>query len=308
MKFQRFTKHNILINLLLTTLYLAWCYFFIGLRSDHFFIIAVCLITFYGNNFTRKFVIGFSVFLIYGILYDSLRVFPNYLCNPVHIEQPYYLEKWLFGFKYQGILMTPNEFFAATHNAFLDIISGLFYLNWVPLPLGFAFYCLVTGKQELLYSFSFAFLITNIIGFIGYYVYPAAPPWYYAAHENQVITGALDSRAGFIHFDKLIGIDIFKNLYSKNANVFAAIPSLHSSYPLIVLFYSRKLKKTWITIAFTLITLGIWFSAVYSGHHYIIDVILGIICAIIGITIFGYLKRIPKIQKLLQKFADLYTL
>jgi len=308
MKFQRFTKHNILINLLLTTIYLAWCYFFIGLRIDHFFIIAVCLITFYGNNYTRKFVIAFSVFLVYWILYDSLRVFPNHLCNPVHIEQPYNLEKWLFGFNYQGIRVTPNEFFAATHKPLFDIISGLFYLNWVPLPLGFAFYLFATRKKELFYKFGLVFLLTNIIGFIGYYVYPAAPPWYFAEFGNQFVNGPLDSRAGFIYFDNLIGIDFFKNVYSKNSNIFAAIPSLHSAYPLIVLFYASKLKKTWLTIAIAIITFGIWFSAIYSGHHYIIDVLLGFICAVIGIIIFRYLIRIPKIQKLLQKYADIYTL
>jgi membrane-associated phospholipid phosphatase len=235
-----------------------------------------------------------------------MRVFPNYLYNTVHISQPYELEKWMFGLNFQGTIITPNEFFSATHSAFLDILTGVFYLNWVPLPLLFAFYFFATGKKELFYSFSVVFFLTNIIGFVIYYAYPAAPPWYYATHGNNFIADTMGSRAGFAHFDQLVGVDVFKNIYDKNANVFAAIPSLHSSYPVILLFYARKLKKTWITIALSIFTLGIWFSAVYSGHHYVIDVMLGLCCAIVGISMFTYLSKIPKIKQLLHKFSMLF--
>jgi membrane-associated phospholipid phosphatase len=35
-----------------------------------------------------------------------------------------------------------------------------------------------------------------------------------------------------------------------------------------------------------MITLGIWFAAVYSSHHYVLDVLAGITCAILGIGLF----------------------
>ena len=31
--------------------------------------------------------------------------------------------------------------------------------------------------------------------------------------------------------------------------------------------------------------MGIWWTAVYSGHHYIIDVTLGILTALIGVLL-----------------------
>lgn len=50
---------------------------------------------------------------------------------------------------------------------------------------------------------------------------------------------------------------------------------------------------------------GIWFTAVYSGHHYIIDVTLGIVCALTGIVIFEYLlMRIPAFSGFIQKYAQ----
>jgi len=304
MKFTRFTRQNLLANGLIILLYMLWSIFFVGLRGDQFFLISVYLLTFYATPNTRKFVLAFSIFIVYWIIYDSMRVYPNYLVNTVRIVEPYLIEKGLFGICYQGTVVTPNEFFALTHSAFLDLLTGIFYLNWVPLPLMFAFYFFATGKKELFFGFSMVFFITNIIGFVLYYLYPAAPPWYYAAHGNQFIADTMGSRAGFINFDELVGIDIFKNIYDKNANVFAAVPSLHSSYPVILLYYARKMKKPWVTIGLSIFTLGIWFSAVYSGHHYIIDVLLGLGCAAIGIFSYTYIRRIPKVKYWMSRYAQ----
>jgi membrane-associated phospholipid phosphatase len=49
--------------------------------------------------------------------------------------------------------------------------------------------------------------------------------------------------------------------------------------------------------------IGIWFTAVYASHHYILDVMAGIICATIGINLFNYLIAHVKF---LQKFIDRY--
>jgi len=64
------------------------------------------------------------------------------------------------------------------------------------------------------------------------------------------------------------------------------MPSLHSSYPVIVLYYSLKNKLGKANIFFVIVMVGIWFSAVYLSHHYIVDVLAGILCAFIGILSF----------------------
>ena len=56
---------------------------------------------------------------------------------------------------------------------------------------------------------------------------------------------------------------------------------------------------------FGLIMVGIWFTAIYSGHHYILDAIMGISCAIIGIAIFQYgLLNIPVFKTFLSKYEQ----
>jgi len=62
---------------------------------------------------------------------------------------------------------------------------------------------------------------------------------------------------------------------------------LHATYPLIVTYYSLKAKmpKFWVGL-FAFFTLGIWWAAVYSNHHYLIDVLAGILLASVILYIF----------------------
>ncbi|NOZ34267.1 MAG: inositol phosphorylceramide synthase [Chlorobi bacterium] len=297
MKFQRFTQKNILINILLIVSYIAWNTFVGGMRTEHWFLIVLWITMFYVAEKTRKFILAFSIFIVYWIIYDSMRIIPNYEVSAVHIKQPYELEKSLFGIFSGGVLLTPNEYFAIHHNSVLDILAGLFYINWVPIPLAFAAYLYVKDKY-LFTKFSLVFLIVNIFGFIIYYLYPAAPPWYVQLYGFDLHIGipVPGNSAGLSRFDKLLGVPIFQSIYNKNANVLAAMPSLHATYPLIVLFYGIKKGLKKMNLLFVIFMFGIWFSAVYASHHYIIDLIAGVILALTLIFLFEKLSE--------KEFAD----
>jgi membrane-associated phospholipid phosphatase len=76
------------------------------------------------------------------------------------------------------------------------------------------------------------------------------------------------------------------------------MPSLHASYPVIVLFFGIKNKLGIANIFLAIIMAGIWFSAVYTSHHYVLDVLAGICCAIVGIWSFQWLVINNKLVKL----------
>lgn len=278
------TKNHIILTILVT-LYFCWVYFFVGLRSDHLYLIGLTSIAYIAHPASKKVVLGFMLFIVYWIIYDSMRVFPNYMANTIHISEPYEIEKSFFGVSTTNETLTPNEYFAKNSTVFLDVLSGFFYINWVPIPLLFASYLFVKNKKLLLHFFG-AFLTVNLIGFTFYYIYPAAPPWYLEKYGTEIIYNTPGSAAGLIRFDNYFNSTVFQSLYEKNANVFAAMPSLHAAYPIIVLMYGIRQKLKLGIIIFALFLIGIWFSAVYSGHHYIIDLLAGGLCAILGITIF----------------------
>ena len=249
----------------------------------------------------KRFFLTILPFLLFGFIYNSMRYFPNYLFGTVDIEGVYQLEQQLFGILSGGELLTPNEYCMRHHTALLDILSGIFYLCWVPLPIFYCLWLFFTGEKSLALRFSSAFLFVNLVGFCGYYIHPAAPPWYVMQYGFKLIFNTPGNVAGFDHFDTLLGIPVFHSIYSGNANVFAAIPSLHAAYCPIALFYALKVRNNavWITIL-TTVSVGIWFSAVYSCHHYIIDVLLGILTTIVGLTLFELFYKTIK-NRLLQK-------
>jgi hypothetical protein len=287
---QFYTKKDILTTSIISVVYLLLSYVLIGYKPEQLVLIVLFNTLYYLSPATRKFILGFSVFIIYWIIFDYMKAFPNYLFNTVHIESLYQAEKNLFGIHGSGMVLTPNEYWLQHKSSFLDIVSGLFYLCWVPVPLLFAGYLFFRNKEQFFY-FSWTFLLINIIGFIVYYCYPAAPPWYVRQHGFIFHSFTAGSVAGLERFDDYFGITVFKSLYEKGSNVFAAMPSLHSSYPLLVLYYGIRNKLGWVNIVFAVITAGIWFAAVYTSHHYILDVIAGILCALFGIVVFAFLSR-----------------
>ncbi|MNL81412.1 PAP2 superfamily protein [compost metagenome] len=54
-----------------------------------------------------------------------------------------------------------------------------------------------------------------------------------------------------------------------------------------------------------MIMVGIWFSAVYTSHHYVLDVLAGILCAITGIALFTWLSEK---QSFVKRAIEKYTL
>lgn len=277
-----FAPRTVATTTLISALYLLLSVWLVGFKSDQLVLITIFNGLYYGSGITRKFITGFSIFIVYWIIYDYMKAFPNYAFNNVHIGELYNAEKSVFGISTATGVVTPNEYFLQHHTTAGDFLSGLFYLCWVPVPLLFATF-LFFRNRALFLRFLLAFFVVNMIGFVVYYIYPAAPPWYVQEHGFDLIAGTPGNTAGLKRFDDLLGVTIFQSLYAKGSNVFAAMPSLHSSYPVIVLFYGIKGRFRYGSIVFTVIMAGIWWAAVYTSHHYILDVLAGICCAAAGI-------------------------
>lgn len=235
---------------------------------------------------TRKFALALTPWLVFACSYDGMRLLPNYEVNPIDTRGIYEAEKSLFGIGTAAGTLIPGEWFNLHNCAFADFMAGFFYLCWVPVPLGFAIYLYLKGKREMYLRFSLAFLFVNLVGFVGYYIHPAAPPWYVIEHGFTPILNTPGSVAGLGRFDSLVGAPVFHSIYCNNSNVFAAVPSLHAAYMLVATIYAVISRQNKLCIGiFAFICMGIWWTAVYSTHHYIIDVLLGILTTIVALLI-----------------------
>jgi membrane-associated phospholipid phosphatase len=249
-----------------------------GLRSDHVLVGLLGMLDLY-NEKTRLFLRQFLPFIATGAIYDSMRYYywPA-IEGRVHVAGPWELERSWFGI---GGL-PPNEWFLAHHWPALDLASGFAYLVFVGEYLAVAFFLFFRRREDVLRRFALAFLIVNVLGFATYFIYPVAPPWYVTQYgfgpERMDVhsTAAAASR-----FDQLLGTHFFDQIYGRGVDVYGAYPSLHVAYPLLAVwavFRTPELRcARGPAVGFFLL---MCLSAVYLQHHYVIDVLLGIVYAI----------------------------
>lgn len=278
---------------------------FVGFRPEHPVLALLIFGLFFATAPTRRLLVALVPFILFGVSYDWMNIVPNYTVNPVDVAGLYNTEKALFGISAAGTTLTPNEFFAIHHCAAADFFAGLFYLCWVPLPIVFGLWLYFSGRSSAYLHFAIVFLLVNLLGFAGYYIHPAAPPWYVAMHGFEAIEGTPGAVAGLGRFDAMTGLGIFDALYARNANVFAAMPSLHSAYTLVAFVYALKSRSplAWKAVL-GIVTLGIWFTAVYTSHHYILDVLAGIGTALAGVALFEcVLMKIAPVARFVERYA-----
>lgn len=272
----------------------------VGFRPEHLYLAILIAGLFFVTGPTRRLVVALLPFIVFGISYDWMNIMPNYEVNSVDIGGLYNSEKTLFGITAaDGVVKTPNEFFGLHNAPWVDFLAGVFYLCWVPVPILFGLWLYFDRQERVYLHFALVFLFVNLLGFAIYYIHPAAPPWYVAKYGTEFIAGTPGDVAGLGRFDQMTGWAVFDGLYSRNSNVFAAVPSLHSAYMFIAFIYAFRARcRVWVRILFGVITLGIWFTAVYSGHHYLIDVLSGIATALVGIALFERgLMRIASVRR-----------
>ncbi len=255
-----------------------------ALRTEHVALLgAWALLAFWPK--THGVIRGLFPFFLFGLVYDSLRFVTPVLHGwiPPHVEGPYRLEAALFGVTSDGRVQTPPELLAQVDSSALLLLCAFAYFFYIYEVCLFGIY-LVAKKDAVLRRFGWAFFTLCMLGFITWYAYPAAPPWYALKYGLGLPAdlAAPGDPARLAQVDALLGITFFHGMYVRSSNVFGAIPSLHAAYPLLVWLYVRHspLKR------FHWVCFGFWilmsFSAVFLGHHYVIDVLLGSLYALIA--------------------------
>lgn len=299
------TRRETAIVLLASVLFLLFQWLVVGLIPAQIVMVLLFNLLFFAHSFTRKLALTLLPFVLFEMSYDWMRLYPNYKVNPIDIQGIYDAEKALFGIATSEGILLPGEFFNLHHWPWVDFMAGVFYLCWVPGPIALAFYLFFKGQRSACLRFTWAFLFVNLVGFVGYYAHPAAPPWYAIHFGFTPDFSTPGNVAGLARFDELVGVPVFASIYVNNSNIFAAVPSLHSAYMLVATIYAIISKQRWPLVALcAFITLGIWFTAVYSCHHYIIDVLLGIVTALLGVWLFErVVLRLPIVQRLMQRYT-----
>ena len=132
-------------------------------------------------------------------------------------------------------------------------------------------------------------LTLTAAAFATYALFPAVPPW--MASENGVI-GQTYRVVGDVW--RQIGVNSAATIWDRGSafsNQVAALPSLHTAYPVLILcfFWSSGVPARAVCLFYAL---AMSLTLVYTGEHYVFDVVLGWIYAIATFLVVSHVREV----------------
>lgn len=237
-----------------------------------------------GRLFLRDWIPFIGLFLAY----ELMRGYADDLGGAVHVADVLAAERWLFLGRLPTQLLQ-DWFHPATGTDPIALAATIVYMLHFPLPVAVAF-GLWVRRRRAYYDFVAALILLSMAAFTTYLLLPVAPPWW--AADAGLIDGAnglpaiaylkapaFDVIAGFFGFD---GSYLYSYaIYDINPNAVAAFPSLHGAYPVLAFLFVRRAvgRPAWLVLAYAGL---VWFSVVYLGDHYVVDLLGGLAYALVA--------------------------
>jgi membrane-associated phospholipid phosphatase len=229
--------------------------------------------------------------LAIGILYDQVMPALARYRQAVHVADLYNAEKLLFGFATDRGIEIPAEWLDRHPSPILDIPCGLAYFGFVYQSFAVAIWLYFVDEEQTA-RFTWAWMVCNCIGMACELLFPTAPPWYVAQYGlGPARLDAVASAAGAARFDALLGIHYFAGFYARSKDVFGAMPSLHVAYPVVALLAVWNVRPRGVRIFCAAFVALMAFAAVYLNHHYVLDVIAGVVTGIVAYGVVLGLRR-----------------
>jgi PAP2 superfamily len=176
--------------------------------------------------------------------------------------------------------------FFLNHIALTEVLNH-FYI-WAHLPLTALFFIWLYRSRRPVYPVvRNAFFIANGIALIFFIVFPVAPP-------------RLLSADGFVDtLQKVSGIDLHGGRLSGWFNPFAAVPSMHFGYAILIGVVGALLVRNVVARGMFLIYPGVVFIVIVgTANHYVLDALAGaavVALAMLSALIIESRRRRPRI-------------
>ncbi|MHB8702202.1 MAG: phosphatase PAP2 family protein [Nitrososphaerales archaeon] len=220
---------------------------------------------------TKQYLREFTPFLILLLSYEALQGLAGTLAISHGIASLYPLDVSLWGTNLTG------EIQRMFYSSFLTQITTLLYSLHFPMVAISA--VLLWYSSKLYYKrYVYALLICSYFSLLVFLIMPTAPPWYIGAATNLVQQPQSSSPlAGF-----------FSSINSLTSSIesdkFAAFPSLHGAYAILFAYFTTRIKRVYGLVSIP-VAMGVLFSTLYLGQHYLIDLIAGSVVAFSSIII-----------------------
>jgi len=169
-----------------------------------------------------------------------------------------------------------------------DVVASWVYFSHFVAALGVAVVLWLRERPRWA-AFMRRWFTLSVLGLITYFAYPAAPPWW-AAKFGLLPEVVRISTRGW----QAIGLHGAGNMLNAGqiaVNPVAAMPSLHTAFALlVVVFFFDRVRKRWWPLLLTY-PLAMTFTLVYTGEHYVIDVLVGWLYVGLTLVVTGLGER-----------------
>ncbi len=156
------------------------------------------------------------------------------------------------------------------------VVSSWIYVNAQTSVTIAALIYLYLRHNSSFYFVRNMFMIAMGLALIGYVVFPTAPPRFMPEW------GFVDSVADFTH----VAINAHSSSISALTNVYAAVPSMHVAFALMLGWTLARLVRTPVArIAWTVYPFMMTFVIIVTANHFILDAMLGALTA--GASAYG---------------------
>jgi len=221
----------------------------------------------------RRYLLDFVPFAALVLAYAECRGIAH-LLHP----HPYYLpqlrlEKLVFGGHVPSVVL--QDWLWSGSNRWYDTLLLLITRIHAIVPTTFAF-VLWLKRRALFYRFAATMLTLSYAAALSFWLFPAAPPW--AAARTGLVSLTKIGADQPATSSAAASTSSFYGLIQ--GNPYAAIPSLHAGYAFLVFLFAATLAwgtrwRWWVVCPAALYAGFQSFAAVYTGNHYVVDVLIG---------------------------------
>ena len=249
--------------------------FGLSLTPDRYFLVLLAPALVLGVG--RRFALDFVPFVLLIVWYEECRGLAHIVSPSPYYAPQLDAEKFLFfGNVPSNVLQ--DWLWTGTLQWYDQALSALTRIHFiVPPTLAFALWL---KRRALFYRFAATLLTLSYVGALTFALFPAAPPW--RAAELGMIN-PLSSPAGVQSAQSPLPTDSGPLYHLVDGNPYAAIPSLHAGYSVLVFLFLLTLawntRWRWLAMLGVMYPLAQSFAVVYTGNHYVVDLLIGFVYA-----------------------------
>ena len=211
-------------------------------------------------------------------LYDLIRGFADGLWLPTHARPQIDIDRAIGLGVVPTVWLQAHLWHGGRHLRWYDYASWLTYVSYFFVPTIVLAVLWWRSRAEFR-QFAWMVVALAFAGCATYVLFPAVPPW--LAGQEGLIRPVHHVIAVVSGHTPVISFEPLWNRGTLYGNEVAAIPSLHAAYAmLIALFIAGNLRSRFRHLLW-LYPLAMGFALVYSGEHYVTDVLVGWVYAFV---------------------------